>query len=354
MPSENTENRGGANLSPENEPIPQTPVPEDAAPAFPESDEDCAVFLRRNQLSSTPPLPADQLTPPRGRSTRRFTKLFAKFLPVPPVLAALAGICWALTCRLDFDWNIGHPAAGSVWYGLTIALLLLGTVSAAAVMIPAFRTRQYRMPRTGPGETFSAFLAAALFGIRCLRQVYDLATTAPDSAAAGLLDKLCVPAMLLCALYFLCAGLGKKGGIMTFLSMGSCLAVMLTLFRDYFDFTLPLNSPIRNLSMLVYAALLLFFLAETRMHVDLWYAGMPFSVLAYTSVILLAGGIGLGQAVTALLGNAQFNLIEETAFVAAAALAFFRLKQLPALIADHLPPPPTEDEVKKAEKKNRK
>jgi len=350
MPSENTEKR-------ENEiPASAAPAPEQAkaSPAFPESDKDHAVFLKRNQLSATPAVPADKLTPTRGRSTKQFTALFGILLPAISVLAVLAGICWALTCLLSFDWELGHPAAGSVWYILTIVLLALGLVCTGLLALRGRRTRQYRYPVSGMGETFCAFLAAALFGIGCLRQVYDLFFTAPESVSAlssDTLNRLAVLSLLFCVLYFLFVGLNKTGGIMSLLSMASCLAVMLTLFRDYFDFTLPLNSPLRNLSTLVYAALLLFFLAEARMHTDLWYTGVPFSVLAYASVILLAGSVGLGQAVSALTGNTAFSLIEQAAFLAAAGLSYCRLKQLPSLIADYLPPPPTEDEIKKAEKR---
>ena len=53
----------------------------------------------------------------------------------------------------------------------------------------------------------------------------------------------------------------------------------------------------------------------------------------------------------AFTGHRQFQLLEEAAFIALAALAFIRLKGLPALIGDHMPPPPTEDEIKKMAKK---
>jgi hypothetical protein len=81
--------------------------------------------------------------------------------------------------------------------------------------------------------------------------------------------------------------------------------------------------------------------------VDLWYTGTAYTVFTYCFVILICGTVGLGQAIAAFAGCGSFNLIGETAFLAAAALAFFRLKSLPSLLGDHLPPPPTEEEVKK-------
>ena len=340
MDSENTEKRDGCTES-----------------VILESDNDCALFLKKGQLSETPPVPAQELPMTRGTSTRRFTGLFRKALWVPVGLGGLAGVFWALTCLQDFHWDIGHVASGSLWFTLAMLCWILGFAGTAALMIPARRVRQYRFPETGLGETFTGFLAAALFGVHALRQVMTAFTTAPSSAAAintAALSKLAAGCLFLAALYFLCVGLGRRGILMTVLSMGGAVSVMLVLFRDYFQFDLPLNSPVRNLSMLAYAALLLFFLAETRVHVDLWYTGVPFTVLANVSVILLTGAYGLAEVILAIAGYTQFSMIEGAAFLGTAGLAFFRLKKLPLLIGDHLPPPPTEDEVKKAAKKKQK
>lgn len=334
----------------------QTQIPPEK-PNIIESRKDCAVFLKKGQLSETPPVPAEKLPIIRGVSTRRFTGLLRKAVWVPVGLGVLAGAAWALTCIQDFDWDIGHIASGSLWFTVAMLCWILGFAGTAAMMIPAWRVRQYRFPDTGLGETFSGFLAAALFGVHALRLVLTAFTTAPSSAAAfntvGL-SKLAAGFLFLTALYFLCVGLGRRGILLTVLSMGGCVSVMLVLFRDYFQFDLPLNSPVRNLAMLAYAALLLFFLAETRMHVDLWYTGVPFTVLANASVILLTGAYGLAEVILAVSGYAQFSMVEGAAFLGTAGLAFFRLKKLPLLIGDHLPPPPTEEEVKKASKKKQK
>lgn len=347
MPSEHTEN-------PENKIIAGETA---AEPAFIDSPRDCAVFLKRDQLSMTPAVPAETLTAVRGKSTRDFTAFLKKILPVPAVLTLLAGISWGVTCLRGFDWGIGHIAGGSAWFAVTLVCLILGLGCILMLTVPARRTRQYRFPAAGLAETFCSLFAAAMFGLRAIRLLYDQFTTAPSAAAminTAALGRLAAVGMFVCAAYFLCLGLGRRGAVMTVLSMGSCLGVMLVLFRDYFDFTLPLNSPLRNFAMLAWAALLLFFIAETRVHVDLWYTGTSYTVFAYGVVLLLCGTVGLGQALAALLGYGPFSLIGETAFLAAAALAFCRLKSLPSLLGDHLPPPPTEDDVKKAARKNRK
>lgn len=326
-------------------------------PPAEERDCDCAVFLKKGQLSETPAVPAEELPLIRGKSTGRFAALLRKLLFAVPVLALLAGGGWTLTCLQDFDWALGHIETGSLWFPLALVLWGLGFAATAALMLVGRRVRQYRFPTAGMGEVFCSFLAAALFGVLGLRQILTAFTTAPSSAAVidtGALSKLAAGFLFLTALYFLCTGIGRRGILPTALAMGGCVSIMLVLFRDYFRFDLPLNSPVRNLSMLAYAALLLFFIAETRVHVDLWYTGVPFTVFADLSVILLTGGYGLAELILSFTGNGQFSIIEGAAFFGAAGLAFFRLKQLPALIGDHLPPPPTEDEIRKAEKKQKK
>ena len=335
----------------------ETPETRADEAAFTESARDCAVFLKRNQISHTPPIPAETMTATRGLSTRRFEALLRRILPVQAALSVLAGVFWAMTGLKDFDWSIRHITGASLWYIVTLLSLLLGFGCTILLMVPARRTRQYRQSPTDTVETLCSFFAAAMFGIHALRQFYTLITTPPAASSllnTMLLSRLACVGMLFCALYFLLLGLGRRGVLTTLFSMCACLGIMLVLFRDYFDFSQPLNGPLRNFAMLAYAALLLFLIAEARTHVDLWYAGMPFTVLSYCAVLLLCGCTGIGQAVLAFAGYTGFSMIEEAAFIALAVLAFFRLKKLTALIGDHLPPPPTEDDVKKMEKKLKK
>ncbi len=326
-------------------------------PAFLEAEEDCAVFLsakdlRSGMLSRTPPVPAEELTRTRGASTRRYQKLAKTLLPALPVCALLAGLCWALTLATGFDADIGHIRRGCPWFWLMLLPLLAGAAITGVLAWTARRTRQYRLPRTGVPETFTALFAAALLGFHGLKEIYTLITTPPEANVMG--PDLTMPAavaLFLCTAFLLMTGLGRKSVLLPWLAMGSVLSCTLILFRDYFDFTLPLNSPIRYMTALTVMGLLLFFLAEARMYTDLWYCSAPFSVAAYGITIVLTGGASLAFAVLALLGDTSFSLVREIAFAAIAALAFFRLRQLGSLLGDHMPPPPTEEEIRKYGKK---
>ncbi len=334
-----------------------------AAPEFMESYRDCAVFLtakdvRAGVLSATPPVSADQISPTRGASTRRYTSLAHRIVPILPILALVSGICWALTLLFGFDWDIGHVQVGCIWFYAMLLPLVLGFVLTGVLAVVGRRVRQYRLPTVGTPETFAALFAAALLGFDCLREIYIHATTPPvltaSTAAAVVLPNLALPAallMLCCVVYLLLTGLGKGRIALAWCAMGAAAGCMLVLFRDYFDFTLPLNSPLRYMSALSIMALLLFFIAEARMHTDLWYATVPFSVCAYSLTLLLTGSISLGQSILACTGSSAFSLLHNFALIATAVFSFFRLLSLTFLLGDHMPPPPSADEIRKSQRK---
>ena len=210
MDSENTEKRDGCT---------QTVILE--------KENDCARFLKKGQLSRTPPVPAEELPMIRGASTRRFAGLLKKGIWVPPALGVLAGGMWTLTCLQNFDWDIGHIASGSLWFTLAMLCWILGFAGTALLMIPARRVRQYRFPEAGLGETFSGFLAAALFGVHALRLVMTAFTTAPVSGAAintAGLAKLAAGFLFLAALYFRCVGLGRRGILLAVTELAQMLS----------------------------------------------------------------------------------------------------------------------------------
>ncbi len=319
-------------------------------------DKDCAKFVSGKELSDTPPLPAESLPRLWGKSSRFFTAHLQALLYFFPILTLLGGITCALTLLTGFDADISHIQSDSLWYALTLAFWGCGALLILGAIFPfGRRVRQYRPAKANTPVTFCSFFTAALLCLHALRQLYTAFTTAPDpSAAVDILPlaKLAGVFLLFAALYFLYTGLDKRDSLGMVLSILACLAVILVLFRDYFDFTLPLNSPLRNLSILAWSGMLLFLLTEARMQVDLWYTSVPFTLLGCLFALVFTGGYGLTGVIVALCGDIQFDLIQSAMFIGVGALAFFRVRQLPDLIGDHLPPPPTKDEIKKYAKKH--
>lgn len=326
-------------------------------------DVDCAKFVSGKELSDTPPVPAETLPRLWGRSSKLFTKYYRILLPFFPILAGLAGIAGALALLFDFDSGISHFAEGSPWFALMVGLWCSGIVVLLFAMFPfGRRVRQYRPAKADTGVTFCSFFVAALSCLLSLRQLYTAFTTAPDATAVVdilPMTKLAAVFLLCGAFYFLYVGLGKNStgnAVAMLLSLIACLGVIMVLFRDYFDFALPLNSPLRNMTTLAWSGMLLFLLTEARMQVDLWYTSVPFTVFSCLFAVLFTGGYGLAGVIVALAGQSvsgQFDLIQSALFLGVGALAFFRVRQLPDLIGDHLPPPPTKDEIKKYAKKHK-
>lgn len=325
-------------------------------------DVDCAKFVSGKELSDTPPIPAEALPRLWGRSSKSFTRYFHCLLYFFPILALLAGVACALTLLLDFDSGISHIQKDSLWFALTLAFWSSGIVLLLFAIFPfGRRVRQYRPAKADTGVTFCGFFTAAMLCLLSLRQLYTAFTTAPDTDAVVdilPLTKLAAVFLLMGAFYFLYVGLGKRdpqgNTLGMVLSLAACVAVIMVLFRDYFDFTLPLNSPLRHLATLAWSGLLLFLLSEARMQVDLWYTNVPFTIFACLFAVLFTGAYGLTGVIVALAGQSlQFDLIQSAMFLGVGALAFFRVRQLPDLIGDHLPPPPTKDEIKKYAKKHK-
>lgn len=322
-----------------------------------QTDGDASHFLKAGELSTTPPVPAESMPMTCGSCTRQFQKLFGRLLYVFPILAVVGGIACALTLLFDFDGGISHIRSGSVWFALVLTAWGLGLMLAILSICPfGRRVRQFRLPRADAGVTFCGLFTAAMCAILSLRQLYTAFTTAPDPSA--IVDTLSLTRLggillLIGAVYFLWVGLGKRDTLGMVLSLVACLGVILVLFWNYFDFTLPLNSPLRHLDTIAWSALLLFLLSEARMQVDLWYTSVPFSLFSALTTVLFTGGYGLTGVILALTGDPQFDLIQSALFVGAGGLAFCRVSALPSLIGDHIPPPPTKDEIKKYAKKHK-
>jgi len=330
---------------------PETPI----VPPLRDTQEDRYIPSPKKSISHTPAVSAEMYPAERGLSTKKFLSRYGLFLRLAAVFALAAAVLWPLIHLLDFDTALGHIASGSLLFVALCVCLIAGVITAVICAFSAKRVRLYRYPDSASGETFFGVLAAALFAIRFMQDVYNLYFPKEVSNVSGilpLLEKMTAWTSVFCLLYFLCIGLGKRGTAVTLFAIGSALHITLLLFRDYFDFSLPLNSPLRNMTLLITVAFLLFLLAESRMQTDLWYAETPFALFA-AMLFLVFGGIALGQCAVALIfeTRGRYELLAQASTVAAAGLAFCRLRRYPSLVGDHVPPPPSKDDIKKEEKR---
>ncbi len=96
------------------------------------------------------------------------------------------------------------------------------------------------------------------------------------------------------ALFFAFGAIPSKAGGKLHVLFGifACLSVNLMLFKNYFDFTLPLNSPIRNALTLTEGAFLLHLLSEMR--TLLGRNTVRFARFTSFVALSLTGGIAFG------------------------------------------------------------
>lgn len=208
------------------------------------------------------------------------------------VPGVLGGLFLFLAVRKDFDSGIGHFAEGSVLFGCFAACLAAAVIAAAVTAVLAGKRRY--LP--AEGETagilriFPAYSAALIAAVLFGTGVWDRLRL-ESSSLPGLIELILLPGI---AVYFVLAVSqnGRCGKARAAAGIASCLSVNFMLFSGYFDFTLPLNSPVRNALTIMEAALLLFFLSETR--TVLGKNTPAFSCFASCTAISLTGGIGTG------------------------------------------------------------
>ncbi|MBE6599222.1 MAG: hypothetical protein E7638_07260 [Ruminococcaceae bacterium] len=208
------------------------------------------------------------------------------------VIAVFIGTTFFMASYSVFDADIGHFAAGSgMFYAFAAGCVGAVVFASAAAFLAKKKAAGDREPYYGTFRKIvslcSAIAALVLF-VSELRS--ELVTEGYTLPALGAL--ITMPGLVL--FFALGAIPSLRGGKVHIVSgIAACLSVNLMMFKSYFDFTLPLNSPIRNALALMEAAFLLFLLSEMR---TLLQRNTPaFRCIASFSAVMLTGGIALGM-----------------------------------------------------------
>lgn len=217
------------------------------------------------------------------------------------ILALAIGVCYALAMRSDFDFTIGHFALDSVPFRIAAVVCGIGILIAAAAYLFSGTMIFDPLPEPSPLSAFSGVLAAAM----CLVILYQ----AVLARAAAIPTKFITPEnlSLLSALAGLFLGASVLVNFFSAQSRGmktvpvvcaviGALSVNLAMFACYFDFTVPLNSPVRNLTTLMQAAILLFLFSEARLTLVKGPKELPvpFQIATQYAAVILGLGVSLG------------------------------------------------------------
>lgn len=300
------------------------------------------------------------------KQTKSFLSLYRKAVPVFPLLGIGVGIAYFLAMRQDFDRSLGYFARNSV------PALSAGILTALAVICAAgfaFASRKavsvVRVPEKDPLSCTAAILGAlSAVGMLVLFLMQVLGPAAGYgklASAAELAVVFPVPALLLT--------LNREFDVSdarAFFWIMSAGAVLLSMFACYFDYSSPLNSPVRTFTTVMQSALLLFVLAESRLALDpnakKSYVTAPFQIFA-SAVSSSAGlGVALGGILDAFFGpgrlaesqllsdNPNLPVLRLLLYFALGLFGLSRLLALPKAAGDYREPPA---EPKDAEKKQK-
>lgn len=218
-------------------------------------------------------------------------------------IAVLMGTFLALAIGLDFDNSIGHFAVNSSFLYLFVGCSAFGILFGIFSAISA-KKKEYSLtsPLQGGVEAWifsfaAAFCALILFFTNIGAYINGNAASLPAIGVIVFLPG--VAAFFILSLFpSLCGGIyhGIAG-------IAACLFVNCSLFKIYFDFTLPLNSPIRNALVVMEAAFLASLLLQTRCIFK--KIGAPVFSFIRCITISLTGGISFGLVLAALIFPAK-------------------------------------------------
>ncbi len=211
------------------------------------------------------------------------------------LLALLIAVFFAVSME-DYDYAIGHVERGSIPFTVTCVCIALSVLLALLWSLWAKRSVSFREdPAENPVTCFGAVLSAVLSLLCLFSAAASLnVITKPATISAFLTPFLGVSMIL--------SLMPKKrlSALRQFSAIVAALAVNVSLFADYFDFTLPLNGPVRNLNTLMKAFGLLYLLSEARFTFGV-KSRRPTPALTVLSAALTATvslGYGLGAAVS--------------------------------------------------------
>ncbi len=280
------------------------------------------------------------------------TKTIRKGVPYLLILGLVTAAALSCGLVLEFDAEIGHFAFGALSFYLTAAGVAAAT--AVSAFLGKYAQGKFSLtafPDTAPLSTCASYFSAFLAIVTAAASLYDiyminLGVTASklEIAAAFLLPALSVSLIL---------GAHEKyrtSVVRIVFALLAALAVNINMFACYFDFTLPLNSAVRNLITITQAGVVLLLLSEARLALSPeTRATAPFFVFTSAFAASAVAGISLGLCVFAFVSpNAvtmEISVYRFACYFGIGMLGLSRLLALNNAAGPYVPPPePAKDE----------
>ena len=281
-----------------------------------------------------------------------YLRTLRKWTPVLPILGIVIALALSVGLVMDFDEDIGHFAIGSPSFYLMTA----GTAAAAliAAVFGKCATQKFSLtscPETAPLSVCASYFTALMAIITAAAFFYD----------TFLLNRIATPLELMSngTLFALPVSMllgahetTRHSTVRVIFAILAALSVNLNMFACYFDFTLPLNSAVRNLITIAQAGAMLILLSEVRLALSPERrATAPFLVFSSVFGASAVFGISFGLCVFAFVSPDAIDMgISVYRFASYFGIALLALSRLFALTTAAGPYIPSEEDAPEAAK----
>ena len=262
-------------------------------------------------------------------------------------LAAVMAVAYFLALKFDFDFTIAHFATDS--FAFWLFAISAGIAAVLAVVLTLACPKNATLsasPAPAPLSLFGGILAVIvsifvfIAEMKSSREAIRIAKETLGKAQPVLYMQLIGSVMILAVaavIVLSCIEAQRGKTEHKIASIIAPLSINLTMFARYFDFSQPLNGPVRNVTIMVHCAVLLFLLSEARLAF-----GDRVTARFYVFASSVAASIGLGLS----LGGVIWNIVDSgtqnpgesiarlALYVAVGLIAIDRLTVLPKVYVE--------------------
>ncbi len=199
-------------------------------------------------------------------STIPFIRSLQKKVAFLPILGIVIAFALSVGLVTSFDEEIGHFAFGSaVFYVMVTGIAVAAVFSAVLGKLARGKFSLAGYPDSVPLSVCTSYFTAFMALVTAAASLYNIFVLKLN---AGSTLALLADVFLLAVPVSMILGAHEKSRqsvARILFALLAALAVNLNMFACYFDFTLPLNSPVRNVITIAQAGTMLFLLSEVRL-----------------------------------------------------------------------------------------
>ena len=286
----------------------------------------------------------------KTENTIPYVRSLVKKIPMLPFLGLVIALFLSSGLVLSFDEEIGHFEYGAVTFYLTAGgIVVSAAVSALLGRISREKFSLCTIPESPLFSVSASYFTAIMAAVTSAAELYEIyVLRARDAETLVLLAAALLPALTVSAI--LGAHEKTRGSVPHIVfAILAVLALNFNMFACYFDFTLPLNSPVRNIITIAQAGCMLFLLSEVRLALSPeTRATAPFfvftSAFAASAVLGISFGLCVYGFVSPDAAGMGISVYRFACFFGIGLLALSRLLALNHAAGVYIAPPDPEDD----------